>query len=204
VDALADRIADEFNTLRGQITSFLAGKSDTGHTHAGTDIASGTIGIGRIPTGSTGTTVPFGNDSRFSDARTPTGHHSSHNTGGGDPIAPADIGAATSGHTHTPPTPYNFTYAATYAPNWANGEHHWCALTGNITIQEPTNVPSGKTLRLSLTASSAPRTVTIDSTIIRIAGLNSALVVDTGLLLILAIENNPAISDHLAMAKAGT
>ena len=142
-------------------------------------------------------------DSRLTNARTPTAHASSHATAGGDPIAPASIGAATSGHTHTPPAPYNFTYAATYAPDWANGEHHWCALTGDITIQEPTNVPSGKVLRLSLTASTAPRTVTIDSTIQRIVGINSAIVIETGKLVVLAIENNPAIADHIAVAKAG-
>lgn len=103
----------------------------------------------------------------------------------------------------TPSTPNNFAYASTYAPNWSNGEHHWCALTGDITIQEPTNIPSGKTLRISLTASSAPRTVTIDSTISRLAGINSAFVVETGKLIILAIENNPAISDTLLIAKGG-
>lgn len=53
------------------------------------------IAIARLPTGATGTTVPLGNDARFSDARTPTAHHTTHSTGGSDPIAPADIGAAT-------------------------------------------------------------------------------------------------------------
>lgn len=32
------------------------------------------VPIAQIPTGATGTTVPFGNDARFSDARTPTTH----------------------------------------------------------------------------------------------------------------------------------
>lgn len=39
----------------------LAGKANTSHSHAGTDITSGTINIARIPTGSTGTTVSLGN-----------------------------------------------------------------------------------------------------------------------------------------------
>lgn len=34
------------------------------------------------------------NDTRLTDARTPTGHHATHSTGGTDAIAPADIGAA--------------------------------------------------------------------------------------------------------------
>lgn len=39
-------------------------------------------------------------DSRLSDSRTPTAHASSHASGGADPVSPAAIGAATSGHTH--------------------------------------------------------------------------------------------------------
>lgn len=38
-------------------------------------------------------------DSRLSDARTPVAHALSHNSGGVDAIAPADIGAASSSHT---------------------------------------------------------------------------------------------------------
>lgn len=40
-------------------------------------------------------------DTRLSDARTPTSHATSHASGGSDPVAPADIGAAAAGHTHT-------------------------------------------------------------------------------------------------------
>jgi len=39
-------------------------------------------------------TVAAGDDSRLSDARTPTAHGSTHSTAGDDPITPADIGAA--------------------------------------------------------------------------------------------------------------
>lgn len=39
----------------------LANKANTSHTHAATDIASGTLNISRIPTGSTASTVSLGN-----------------------------------------------------------------------------------------------------------------------------------------------
>jgi len=136
VNDLADRIADEFNTLRGSIATSLSGKAATSHSHAAGDVISATFAIARIPTGTTSTTVPLGNDARFtdsrapngsaggqlggtypnptlnygtsgttacigndsrlSDARTPTAHKTSHATAGGDPIAPADIGAQAS------------------------------------------------------------------------------------------------------------
>lgn len=51
----------------------LAGKAATVHNHAGSEITSGTVNIARIPTGTTGSTVPFGNDARFSDSRAPSG-----------------------------------------------------------------------------------------------------------------------------------
>lgn len=44
------------------------------------------LDIGWIPTGSTSTTVPFGNDARFSDSRTPTAHAASHIAAGSDPL----------------------------------------------------------------------------------------------------------------------
>jgi hypothetical protein len=71
------------------------------HAHSASDITSGTLAIARIPTGTSGTTVALGNDSRFTNARTPTAHASTHATAGSDPIAPADIGASASGHTHS-------------------------------------------------------------------------------------------------------
>jgi hypothetical protein len=43
------------------------------HTHAASDITSGTLDIARIPTGSSSSTVCIGNDARLSDSRAPTG-----------------------------------------------------------------------------------------------------------------------------------
>jgi len=49
--------------------------------------AGGKLDIGWVPLGATSTTVCVGNDSRLSDARTPTAHASSHQPGGGDAMA---------------------------------------------------------------------------------------------------------------------
>lgn len=56
------------------LTAADVGAAPTSHTHAASALTSGTIDIARIPTGTTGTTVPLGNDARFTDARTPTSH----------------------------------------------------------------------------------------------------------------------------------
>ena len=47
--------------------------------------------------GTTAGTAAQGNDSRLSDARTPTAHAASHASGGADPVTPAAIGADTAG-----------------------------------------------------------------------------------------------------------
>jgi hypothetical protein len=63
-----------------EMNTLLAGKQASGsyaassHSHAATDITSGTLAIARIPTGTTATTVCIGNDSRLSDSRFPTYH----------------------------------------------------------------------------------------------------------------------------------
>ena len=64
----------------------------TGTTDA-SELTTGTLPFARLPIGTTSTTVPAGNDTRLSDARTPTAHKTSHATGGGDALAPSDIGA---------------------------------------------------------------------------------------------------------------
>jgi len=51
-------------------------------------------GAAALNVGATAGTVAAGDDSRLSDARTPTTHASTHATAGSDPVTPAAIGAA--------------------------------------------------------------------------------------------------------------
>lgn len=62
------------------------------------DPAAGTAGLRTLGTGAT--QAAAGNDSRLSDARTPTAHATTHGSAGSDPVTPAAIGAATTSHTH--------------------------------------------------------------------------------------------------------
>lgn len=101
VNALAGRLATEFVTVRGELSSGLAGKAASTHTHAESDVTGLTTDLAaKAPTsrtltagtgltgggdlsanrtftvsyGTSSTTACVGNDSRLSDARTPTAH----------------------------------------------------------------------------------------------------------------------------------
>jgi len=56
------------------------------HTHAASDITSGTLDIARLPVGATTNTVAAGDDSRFSDSRDPNAHAASHLPEGADEL----------------------------------------------------------------------------------------------------------------------
>ena len=60
---------------------------------ARTNLGLGGAAVLNVGTGAA--TVAAGNDSRFTDARTPTAHAASHASGGSDPVTPAAIGALT-------------------------------------------------------------------------------------------------------------
>ena len=57
--------------------------------------AGGQLDIGWVPLGATAATACAGNDSRLSDARTPTSHAASHKSGGGDAIKLDELAATT-------------------------------------------------------------------------------------------------------------
>lgn len=99
------KVAASANIAQSKIsglTAAIAGKADTS--------AVVTLAGGQTITGAKDFTggatinsqaIVVDNDSRLSDNRTPTFHASTHNSGGDDPLAAADIGAAEAVHTHT-------------------------------------------------------------------------------------------------------
>lgn len=73
-----------------QATSEKAAASGYASLDSGTKVP-----IAQVPTGQTSSTVPFGNDARFTDSRTPLAHAASHKTGGSDAIKLDELAATT-------------------------------------------------------------------------------------------------------------
>jgi hypothetical protein len=110
-------------SLAGQISS-LATRIATEIKAVRSELASGLSG--KVGTG----------DSRLTDARTPTAHAASHATGGTDPVSPASIGAATSGHSHSYVSPTRTI--STTAPLTGGGD-----LSANRTLGVSVGTASG-------------------------------------------------------------
>lgn len=85
------------------LTATSVGAAATSHTHTLSQVTdAGTAASKNIAsTGdATSTQVVAGNDTRLTDARTPSAHKTSHATGGTDALTATDIGAAATAHTH--------------------------------------------------------------------------------------------------------
>jgi hypothetical protein len=77
--------------------------------------------VSGLPTAGTGSTnYCVGNDSRLSDARTPTNHKSTHATGGSDALSAADIGAVESNDVRLTNDRYPTTHASSHGLNGAD------------------------------------------------------------------------------------
>lgn len=90
---------------KDQFDTALTGKSDTGHshgatyaavshTHAGADIDSGTVAVGRLPTGTSGSTVALGDHTHSGFAAASHVHSGADITSGTVPIAAIPTGTS--------------------------------------------------------------------------------------------------------------
>jgi hypothetical protein len=121
---------DDRYYTESEIDTKLSGLPVSGHTHSAADITSGTLAIARIPTGTTATTVCIGNDSRLSDARTPTSHtHSA-----------ADITSGTLANARTTAT--NANTANAIVARDASGNFSAGTITANLTGTASGNAPA--------------------------------------------------------------
>lgn len=97
--------ADAHPVRKEQLDDGLAGKSDTGHshgatyapvshTHAGADIDSGTVAVGRLPTGTSSSTVALGDHTHSGFAAASHVHSGADITSGTVPIAAIPTGTS--------------------------------------------------------------------------------------------------------------
>lgn len=92
-------VTDALQELDSQIEAINYNLKPIATSGSASDLTAGTVPIARIPTGTTSSTVCIGNDSRLSDARTPTSHvHAAADITSGT-IATARLGSGTADST---------------------------------------------------------------------------------------------------------
>lgn len=97
----------------------------------------------------------------------PAAHAASHASAGSDPVSPVSIGAATSGHTHSPAIkpfpPVTLADAATIATDASLGTHFRVTLTTSRALGAPTNPTDGQVAVWEVLASGATLTLTLNT-----------------------------------------
>ncbi len=100
----------------------------------------GTSSVKDVPSSgdATSSQVVKGDDTRLSDARTPTSHAASHATGGADPITPASIGASVGARRY-------YGYGSVIAPlgnpsTWANCGTAQAIFGGGFLVPAPLTI----------------------------------------------------------------
>lgn len=174
------------------------GAAAAAHTHAAADVNSGTLGIARIPTGTTSTTVSLGNHTHAYIATTAAGAAS------GVATLDANTRVPTAQMPRTPTTRRTVTFAATITLDpTVDGNICDITATGDITSlgASTTGVTDGQVLRVRVLASAATRNVTIASAIRTSTSITRGpYAIPSGQVLICAFEYVGLVSAYVVTA----
>ena len=149
-------------------------------------LTSGTVAYARLPVGTGSNTVAAGNDSRLTDARTPTAH-----THGQDAVTVSSTGVN-----------YATSITLTAGTNVAVSRFTITA-TGNPTITPSTSgAVDGQVMRVVVLASGATRTVTVASAVGLSTGITDrALAVTSGQVGVFGFEYISALSKWILFSE---